>query len=152
MVLSTAVAWLVMLAVGTLAWVSSVGLRGHLAPDEPLTELAFLFPLVMAIPFGFLLVVVYLPTLRVAHSVAGGGRLRQGLAGGAAGPVAGLVLLVAGRILFSNVPHIRPTIWADLEAISRNPLDVAPWILTLVIGGVVLGLGVSWSATTDAAS
>jgi len=136
--------WAAMLTAGALAWTSLVGLRGQHAPDEPLIELASLFLVVMAVPFAMVLLAVYAPVLFVGGILLGRRPWRLALVGGATGPLAGLVLVVAGHLRYSK----RPTIWADLEAMGRDPLYVVPWLLVLVAGGLVFGFGIGWSIET----
>jgi hypothetical protein len=137
LVLMTGLSWLVMLIIGSMTWVTLVGRRGQHAPDEPLVELALLFPIVMAIPFAFVLGAVHLPAVLLARSLTNGRSVWLSIVGGLAGPLAAVVLLLAGRILFGG------SLTGILASIARDPVSVTPWLLALVAGGIVLGLGIA---------
>ena len=136
---AAALAWFAMLAAATVSWLGVEWLRGHTAADGPLVELALLFPIVMAIPLALLVVVVYLPAMLGMRALIGPRRLSLGLAGTALAPVAGMVLLMAGRLIFAK----SGSIWIDLQAIARDPLHASPLLLALVSGGIVFGVSLA---------
>ena len=132
-------AWFAMLGAATVSWLGVEWLQGHAAADGPWVELALLFPIVMAIPLALLVLVVYLPAMLGMRALIGPRRLSLGLAGTALAPVAGMVLLLAGRLLFAK----SGSVWIDLQAIARDPLHASPLLLALVSGGIVLGVSLA---------
>lgn len=109
-----------------------MGLRGQHAPDEPLLGLALLFFIVLAIPFGFVVGAIYVPAVLLARGRLGRRPVALGAVGAVMTPIAALALLMAGAALFG-----RP--W------PRALRDLLPFLLPLVIGDAVFGLGVGWS-------
>jgi hypothetical protein len=125
--------------------------EAHLG-HHPLSEFAFIFVPVMTVPFAFVLAAVYLPaTLLVRRRVRDGRSWIVAAAGGAAAPLAGLALLAAGRLLLSGSPHMRPAMWDDVIALSRDPMHTLPYALALLAGGIVFGATIGRARLSDAA-
>lgn len=143
---AAAFAWLTMMSLAFAGALAAEASRGH----APLSEFAFLFVPIMTIPFAFVLAAVYLPVLLIADRMVGrGATWSLAATGAAAAPLAGLALLVAGRILFSGAPHMRPTIWDDIAALSRDPVHTLPYALALLVGGIVFGTTMGRARTWD---
>ena len=140
--MAAVLAWFSMLVAATLASLGVAWLRSSPASQEPLVGLALLFPIVMALPLALLVVVVYLPAMLGMRALIGTNPLSLGLAGSAVAPVAGTVLLLGGRLLFAN----SGSIWIDLQAIGRDPLNASPLLLALVLGGIVFGVSLAGNA------
>jgi hypothetical protein len=144
---AAALSWFIMMSLAFIGALAAEAYLGH----HPLSEFAVLFVPVMTVPFAFVLAAVYLPaTLLVQRRVRGGPRWIVAAAGGAAAPLAGLALLAAGRILFSGSPHLRPAMWDDVVALSRDPLHTLPYALALLVGGIVFGATIGRARRCDA--
>jgi hypothetical protein len=134
----------------TLAFLGALAVeasRGH----RPLGEFAVLFIPIMSVPFAFVVAMVYLPTLLIAHRILRGSpSWMLAAVGTSAAPLAGLALLAAGRVLFSGSPHMKPTIWDDLVALSRDPAHTLPYALALIVGGIVFGTTMGRALSSDA--
>jgi hypothetical protein len=116
-----------------------------------LSEFALLFVPVMSVPFAFVVAVVFLPTVLIAHHVLRGGRRWMlAAAAGAAAPLAGLALLAAGRLLFAGSPHMKPTLWDDIVGLSRDPAHALPYAVALTVGGIVFGMMMGRIGSSDA--
>ncbi len=139
-ILSGFAAWVITLVVASITWISIVAIRGTHAADEALGELAVLYPMVMAIPFALLIACVTTPAVLAIRAMLGERRLWLGSAGAASAPLALIVMFAVGRLLFGQV---RPTLWADLMAMARDPQGLPPILLALVLGGIALGIGVA---------
>ena len=140
-ILSGFVAWAITIVVASLSWISIVAARGTHASDEPLGELAMAYPVIMSIPFALLIACVTMPLVLAIKSMIGERRLWLGIAGAASAPIAIVVMIAVGRVLFQG--HVRPTLWADLTAIASDPQGLPPVLLALVLGGITVGLGIS---------
>jgi len=146
--IAVALSWLTMMSLAFMGALAAEAYLGH----HPLSEFAVLFVPVMTVPFAFVLAAVYLPTtLLVQRKVRGGPSWIVAAAGGAAAPLAGLALLAAGRILFSGSPHMRPAMWDDLIALSRDPVHALPYALALLAGGIVFGATIGRARLPDPA-
>ena len=139
-------AWLVTLIVATAGTIAVSVVRN----PSSAAELAFLFPLLMCVPFAFTAVLVLLPLMSLAARVAGSRLWLLVAAGVAAAPLQVLALLAVGRIVFRGGRAMRPTLGADVAAVfgHPSPLTLAA-LLGLALGGVTMAL---WYRRTIARS
>jgi hypothetical protein len=131
-----AVAWLVTLVM------ASAGVVGVAVARTPSSagELAFIFPLVMSLPFAFTAAFVLLPVMSLAAAVTGGRLWAMAAAGVVAAPLQVIALLVAGRVLFRG-PHMRPTLADDIAAVLGHPSpQIVAMLLALAAGGLTFAL------------
>ena len=137
------IAWLVMMVTGVAA--SMATSSGQVAPTD---ELIIAFVVAMSLPFGLVIVAVYLPVV-VAMRQASMVGLPTGLfalAGAVAAPVAGLLLLVLGHALFRGQPNVPGSLWQDLSRLfGPQFVLLIPPLVALMIGGAVFGAGFAQS-------
>jgi MFS family permease len=102
------------------------------------------FVVAMSLPFGLVIVAVYLPVV-VAMRQASMVGLPTGLfalAGVVAAPVAGLLLLVLGHALFRGQRNVPDSLWQDLSRLfGQQFVLLIPSLVALMIGGAVFGAG-----------
>ncbi len=118
---------------------------GQAAPTD---EVIIAFVVAMSLPFGLVIVAVYLPVV-VAMRQASMVGLPTGLfalAGVVAAPVAGLLLLVLGHALFRGQPNVPDSLWQDLSRLfGPQFVLLSPPLVALMIGGAVFGAGFAQS-------
>jgi hypothetical protein len=66
-----------------------------------------MFPMIMGIPFAYVLAVVYVPIVALVRAFVSREPLWIGISGAFAAPVAGMVLVVTGRLLFATSQNPR---------------------------------------------
>jgi hypothetical protein len=128
------VAWLVTLIV------ASAGAVGAAVARNPSSagELAFIFPVVMSLPFVFTVAFVLLPVMSLAAALTGSRLWALSAAAVVAVPLQVIAVLAAGRVLFRG-PRMRPTLAADLTAVLGHPSpETVAMLLAFAAGGLTL--------------
>jgi hypothetical protein len=141
--------WLVMMATGALLMSMAEWQRVNAAGSPMLWDeflAAFLFA--ASLPFALVIVAVYLPVIVAMRQARLPGQpvALFALAGMLAGPVAGVLLLALGHLLFGARFQPEPTLWQLLGRVfgSRLP-QLLPPMVALMLGGAVFGSGFAWA-------
>ena len=141
--------WLVMMASGALLMSLAEWQRVHAAgPPMLWDEFLVAFVFAASLPFALVIVAVYLPVIVAMRQARLPGQpvALFALAGMLAGPVAGVLLLSLGHVLFSGRFHPYPTLWQLLGRVFGTGLpQLLPPLLALMLGGAVFGAGFAWA-------
>jgi hypothetical protein len=139
-------AWAVTVMVSSVIWTAVAGFESR-SPEDRLLEIALIYLVIIAVPLALALAMVTVPTVVSMRSVVGRHRVWLQAAGAAAAPFGILLLLAAARVLFAGSEHMRPTLWHDVVAVSRDPYHLMPMLMALMAGGIVMGYGASRQET-----
>ena len=126
---SAVMAWLVMMAAGLALGLLVESRLGHLRPGST-AEFGVAFLVAMPLPFAFVIGIVYTPIVLGVRAVSSGtaSSLAFGVACVVAAPLAGLILLALGSLMWG-----RP-------ALGGSFMNLVWPLLAISIGGLTFGL------------